>query len=170
MAVNPKQGSVILLPLSNREWSYVHYIGWGIYGDAFRVLAGTYLDPLPAEEVKKLALKQERFIAQTFAVDLSRIPDAEVVAMVDWADSSTTMSWWVSSPSPSRPEDRWVISIDRELQFRMPEFRSRYPDVDPVNLPETTVLGEGLFLEIVQSDWEPSYGDFVQWKRARGLI
>lgn len=169
MARNPKRGSVIRLPLANQEWSYVHYIGWGIHGDAFRVLAGTYSDPLPTEEVAKLASKQERFIAQTFAVNLSRIPDAEVVAMVDCADSSTTMPWWVSSPSPSRPEDRWVISIDRVYQFRMPEFRSKYPNVDPVNLPETTVLGEGLFQEIVQSDWEPSYGDFIQWKRAQGL-
>jgi hypothetical protein len=167
MSKRAKVGSCIQFPLGDGSFSYIEFIGPGIHGDAVRVLPGIYVDPLGPDEVDDLASGDEDFIAQTFVLSALDLPKAEVVLLRHTRSSAELAPWWVSSPIPARLEDRWVISFDRSEQYRMSEFAIEHPEVNPTNLPETAINGEGVLQDMIRMGWKPACGEFTVWRRTR---
>jgi hypothetical protein len=151
---------VIWFPVGDESGAYVHYIGYGIHGDAVRVLPGLYSDELSAQQVVDLASQQERFIAQTFVLSVLDVPGAHVVSVLETRPASELAPWWCSGPIPDRFEDRWIIGLDRETHYQMGDFVKAHPEVDPTNLPDTGVYGEGLLQELIRVAWRPADGRF----------
>ncbi len=150
----PKIGLCILFPVTEQQSAYLHYIGAGIYGDAFRVLEGLYREPLNPAGVAELAARPESFIAQSFVLDVLDVPGTELVTVVTPLEVSELAPWWISSPIPDRFEDRWVIGIDRSAHYRMTDFVRVHPEVDATNLPETAMYGEGVLQRMIRDRLE----------------
>jgi hypothetical protein len=167
MSTRARVGSCIQFPLGDGRWSYIQFIGPGIHGDAVRVLPGIYVDPLSTDQVDALASGVEDYIAQTFVLSALDLPTAEVVLLRDTRSSSELAPWWVSSPIPARSEDRWVISFDRSKHYRIADFSKEHPEVNPTDLPETAVNGEGALQDMIRMGWKPAYGDFTVWRRSQ---
>ena len=164
MSRSAKIGSCIQLPLGGERWGYIQFIGPGIHGDAVRVLPGTFPDPLSADQVGILVSGDESFIAQTFVLSALDLPKAKVVLLSPTRSSSELAPWWVLSPIPTLFEDRWVISFDGSRQYRMADFLKEHPEIDPRNLPETAVNGEGVLQDMIRMGWRPAYGEFSVWR------
>jgi hypothetical protein len=167
MSRRAKIGSCIQFPLGDGNWSYIQFIGPGIHGDAVRVLPGIYHKPLPVDQIDALVSGDEVFIAQTFVLSVLNLPTAEAVLLRVSRSSSELAPWWVSSPIPARLEDRWVIRFDRSKQYRMADFLKEHPEINPTNLPETAINGEGVLQDMIRMGWKPAYGEFTAWRRTR---
>lgn len=167
MTRSPKIGSCILLPLGDGRCAYVQFIGPGIYGDAVRVLPGTYDGPLEVEQVNELASGPEAYIAQTFVLNVLELPGARIVSTLETKKASELAPWWVSSPIPAEFENRRVISFDRDKRYKMTDFVREHPEIDPTSLPETAVSGEGALQNNIRAGWKPEYGNFTIWNRER---
>jgi hypothetical protein len=163
MTRRARVGSCIQFPVGDGKFSYIHFIGPGIHGDAVRVLPGIYAEPLPVDVVADLVSGGEDFIAQTFVLSVLDLPEAEIVLTRQTRNSSELAPWWVSSPIPPQWKDRWVISFDRNKQYRMADFSAAYPEINTTNLPETATNGEGVLQDMIRMGWKPAYGDFGVW-------
>ncbi len=164
MAKSPKVGTVIEFPIGEGSHCYLHYVGFGIYGDTVRVLDGLYSESLTAEQLTTLACEPEQLVEQTYVGSVLEVPGARAMIVTDTPTIEQMYRWWVVSPFPVKFEDRRVVSIDRREGFAMRDFITEYPDINPEMIPETGVVGEGQLRDMIRLGWKPGYGDFALWR------